>query len=64
MVFVNDNSIAFVSTESCIDPYVTMAMDGLVIDIASKKVCQNSFIAITSVFASECEPWQTVKQLD
>ena len=35
-VFVNDNSIACVSTVSCIDPYVTMATDCLVGDIASK----------------------------
>ena len=61
---MNDNSTACVSAESCIDPYVTMATDSLVIDIACREVCQNSFIAITSMFASECEPWRTVKQLD
>ena len=63
-MFVNDDSIAYVSIESCIDPYVTMATDSLVIDIASKEVCPNSFIAITSMLANECEPWRTVQQID
>ena len=35
---MNDNSIACVSTVSCIDPYVAMATDSLVIDVASKEV--------------------------